>query len=174
MKFSSRRVQFTKATAFCALLSIVVLVPGRTNAQYKAEANAILQVGKKIPTLSGSDQFGRQRNVENLKGPNGLVILFFRSADWCPYCKGQLVSLQRAAARFQEKGIGLVGVSYDSLEILIRIRRRSRDLEFSTPLLLDLPKACLILVSFLWVLMVVFKRHFSRRITTRDLPGTTC
>lgn len=118
MKFLSRRVQFTKATALCALLSMVVLVPGRTNAQYKAEANAILQVGQKIPTLSGSDQFGRQRNFENLKGPNGLIILFFRSADWCPYCKGQLVSLQRAAARFQEKGIGLVGVSYDSLEIL--------------------------------------------------------
>jgi peroxiredoxin len=46
------------------------------------------------------------------------VILFYRSADWCPYCKGQLLSLQRAAQHFADKGIGLVGVSYDSQDIL--------------------------------------------------------
>lgn len=87
-------------------------------AQYKAEANAILKVGAKIPLLSGTDQFGKERNFENLKGPNGLVILFYRSADWCPYCKGQLLSLQRATPHFKEKGIGLVGISYDNPEIL--------------------------------------------------------
>jgi peroxiredoxin len=88
------------------------------NAQYKAETNAILKVGAKIPVLGGTDQFGKERDFENLKGPNGLVILFYRSDDWCPYCKGQLLSLQRATPRFNEKGIGLVGVSYDSPEIL--------------------------------------------------------
>jgi peroxiredoxin len=88
------------------------------HAQYKAEANAILKVGAKIPLLGGTDQFGKERDFENLKGPNGLVILFYRSADWCPYCKGQLLSLQRATPHFREKGIGLVGVSYDSPEIL--------------------------------------------------------
>ena len=80
-------------------------------AQYKAEDNAILKIGNKIPLLSGTDQFGGERTFENLKGPNGLVILFYRSADWCPYCKGQLLALQRATKRFKEKGIGLVGVS---------------------------------------------------------------
>jgi peroxiredoxin len=88
------------------------------HAQYKAEANAILKVGAKIPLLSGADQFGQERNFEDLKGPNGLVIFFFRSADWCPYCKGQLLSLQRATPHFKERGTGLVGVSYDSPEIL--------------------------------------------------------
>jgi len=96
----------------------VTLVPSFTRAQYKAESNAILQLGNKIPLLRGTDQFGKERDFENLRGPNGLVILFYRSADWCPYCKGQLLSLQRAAQHFMDKGIGLVGVSYDSQDIL--------------------------------------------------------
>ena len=105
--------------AAALLLALTIgVVPQTAHAQYKAESNAILKIGNKIPLLSGTDQFGKERNFENLKGPNGLVILFYRSADWCPYCKGQLLSLQRAAARFKEKGIGLVGVSYDSPEIL--------------------------------------------------------
>jgi peroxiredoxin len=103
-----------------SLLVLMTLLLSQNNAygQYKADANAILAIGNKIPSLSGTDQFGQERNFENLKGPHGLVILFFRSADWCPYCKGQLLSLQRATAHFKEKGIGLVAVSYDSPEIL--------------------------------------------------------
>ena len=106
------------ASAVLPLVLTVVLCPQAARTQYKSEANSILAIGKKIPLLSGSDQFGQERSFENLKGPNGLVILFYRSADWCPYCKGQLLSLQRATARFKERGIGLVGVSYDSQEIL--------------------------------------------------------
>jgi peroxiredoxin len=98
--------------------AVSVVCVGSAHAQYKADANSILKVGAKIPLLSGTDQFGKERDFENLKGPNGLVILFYRSADWCPYCKGQLLSLQRATPHFTEKGIGLVGVSYDSPEIL--------------------------------------------------------
>lgn len=103
-----------------SLLTFVVGVisVGTARAEYKAEANSILRVGEKIPLLSGTDQFGKDRDLVNLTGPIGLVILFYRSADWCPYCKGQLLSLQRATPHFKEKGIGLVGVSYDSPEIL--------------------------------------------------------
>src|SRR5579863_3716648 len=100
------------------ILMAVVMLQKTSYGQYKADDNATLKIGNKIPLLSGTDQFGQERNFVNLRGPNGLVILFFRSADWCPYCKGQLLSLQRATTRFKEKGIGLVGVSYDSVEIL--------------------------------------------------------
>ena len=106
------------AAASLLAIAAAAIFTSSADAQHKAEANAILQVGAKIPLLSGIDQFGKERDFENLKGPKGLVILFYRSADWCPYCKGQLLSLQRATPHFQEKGIGLVGVSYDSPEIL--------------------------------------------------------
>lgn len=38
--------------------------------------------GGAIPAFSLSDQNGQIRNFENLKGPNGLMLVFFRSADW--------------------------------------------------------------------------------------------
>ena len=39
-------------------------------------------VGEKIPPFTAADIDGNVRDFENLKGPNGLVLLFVRSADW--------------------------------------------------------------------------------------------
>ena len=41
-----------------------------------------LGVGQKAPAFSIRDQFGRTQTLDTLKGPNGTVLLFFRSADW--------------------------------------------------------------------------------------------
>jgi hypothetical protein len=32
------------------------------------------------------DQAGKPRTLPELMGKNGLVLMFFRSADWRPYC----------------------------------------------------------------------------------------
>jgi len=39
-------------------------------------------IGSKIPGLHVSDQAGRMRDFDSLRGSNGLVLLFVRSADW--------------------------------------------------------------------------------------------
>ena len=41
-----------------------------------------LAVGQKAPTFSIRDQFGKVQTLNTLKGTNGTVLLFFRSADW--------------------------------------------------------------------------------------------
>ena len=41
-----------------------------------------LAVGKKAPPFAVHDQFGRVETLATLKGRNGTVLLFFRSADW--------------------------------------------------------------------------------------------
>jgi hypothetical protein len=41
-----------------------------------------LAVGQKAPNFSARDEFGHVQSLETLKGPNGTVLLFFRSADW--------------------------------------------------------------------------------------------
>jgi hypothetical protein len=41
-----------------------------------------LAVGQKAPAFSTRDQSGRVQTLDTLKGPNGTVLLFFRSADW--------------------------------------------------------------------------------------------
>jgi len=38
--------------------------------------------GSKIPAFSLPDQTGQMRDFASLKGPKGLVLVFFRSADW--------------------------------------------------------------------------------------------
>jgi cytochrome oxidase Cu insertion factor (SCO1/SenC/PrrC family) len=39
-------------------------------------------IGSKIPLFEAVDQNGRRQTFETLRGPKGLVLLFFRSADW--------------------------------------------------------------------------------------------
>jgi hypothetical protein len=41
-----------------------------------------LVVGQKAPNFSARDEFGHLQTLETLSGPNGTVLLFFRSADW--------------------------------------------------------------------------------------------
>jgi peroxiredoxin len=77
-----------------------------------------LAVGQKAPAFSARDQLGRTQTLDTLKGANGTVLLFFRSADWWPFCKGQLVQLQSAIPRFEKQGVKLAAISYDSEEIL--------------------------------------------------------
>src|SRR5438270_7177346 len=39
-----------------------------------------LAVGKKAPAFTARDQFGRLQTLDTLKGTNGTILLFFRSA----------------------------------------------------------------------------------------------
>jgi hypothetical protein len=41
-----------------------------------------LAVGQKAPAFSIHDQFGHLQTLDTLRGTNGTVLLFFRSADW--------------------------------------------------------------------------------------------
>jgi hypothetical protein len=40
------------------------------------------RVGETIPEFSAVDQHGDRRIFAELTGPNGLLLLFHRSADW--------------------------------------------------------------------------------------------
>jgi len=39
-------------------------------------------IGAKVPDFRLPDQHGRSRSLHDLTGPNGLLLLFSRSADW--------------------------------------------------------------------------------------------
>ena len=40
------------------------------------------QVGDRVPDFSLPDQKGQIQTLESIRGPNGSLILFHRSADW--------------------------------------------------------------------------------------------
>jgi hypothetical protein len=77
---------FVLATSFAlALLCIPTRSappPTSSQAPVPGHSSSTLKVGDKIPAFRAVDQFGVERDFANLKGPNGLVMLFFRSADW--------------------------------------------------------------------------------------------
>ena len=49
-----------------------------------------------------------------MMGPNGLMLVFSRSADWCPYCKTQMIELQDRLPNLKAQGLGLAVITYDS------------------------------------------------------------
>jgi peroxiredoxin len=92
------------------------------------------QVGTRVPDFSLLDQKGQSRTLASLMGPKGLMLVFYRSADWCPYCKTQLAELQTRTADLAKNGIGLAAISYDAVSILAEFSKR-RGIAF--PLLSD-------------------------------------
>jgi peroxiredoxin len=96
------------------------------------------QVGATVPDFSLPDQHGKKWTLQSVMGPKGAMIVFYRSADWCPYCKTQLLELQEQYDTLRKEGLGLVGISYDSQDILAAF---SQQHGITFPLLSDVGSA---------------------------------
>ena len=46
------------------------------------DARTGVEIGRPIPPFQLTDQFGRRQDFNSIKGPQGAVLIFFRSADW--------------------------------------------------------------------------------------------
>lgn len=75
-------------------------------------------VGSRIPAFEAIDTQGKRQTFESLRGPKGLVLSFSRSADWCPFCKTQLVDLNSKLEEFKKQGLAVASMTYDSIELL--------------------------------------------------------
>jgi peroxiredoxin len=76
------------------------------------------QVGQQVPALSLVDQGGVTRSLSSLMGREGLMLVFSRSADWCPYCKTQMAELQTKVEDLRRSGLGVALVTYDPVGVL--------------------------------------------------------
>ena len=71
-------------------------------------------IGSKVPSIGmPQDETGRARSLDSLMGEKGMVLFFFRSAAWCPYCQLQLMDLNGGVAAFEKRGYHLAGISYE-------------------------------------------------------------
>ena len=76
-------------------------------------------IGARAPDIGNPpDQTGAPRTLQSLMGQNGLVLFFFRSADWCPFCQAQMMDLNTAVAALERRGYRMAGISFDSPQIL--------------------------------------------------------
>ncbi len=39
-------------------------------------------IGQQVPAFSADDQKGRNQTLKSVMGPKGVMLVFFRSADW--------------------------------------------------------------------------------------------
>lgn len=77
-----------------------------------------IPVGQNVPLITGVSPDNEPKTFTQLTGEKGVTLAFFRSADWCPFCKNQLKDLNNIAAELEAKGYPLVALSYDSVETL--------------------------------------------------------
>jgi len=65
------------------LLASLLLFSVQSAASERPDPQALgPKVGEVLPAFEAKDQDGRTRTFASLKGPTGLVLVFFRSADW--------------------------------------------------------------------------------------------
>ena len=99
-------------------LVAVFLVLGITTAAGAAEDFGPA-LGAKVPDIGTPlDQTGKPRPLDSVMGEKGVVLFFFRSAAWCPYCQAQLIDLNSGASDIEKRGYRLAGISYDQPEVL--------------------------------------------------------
>jgi peroxiredoxin len=94
-----------------------------------------LKIGSKAPAFKLNDQTGKERSLDDLlhEGDKTAVV-FFRSADWCPFCIKHLVQLEQGRDKLAKNHINLVGISYDSVELLDKFTKKQK---IGFPLLSD-------------------------------------
>ncbi len=73
-----------------------------------------IALGAKAPlTMPLKDSSGAPTMLAKQLGTKGMVLVLVRSANWCPYCKVQLIELNGARADIARRGYGLASLSYD-------------------------------------------------------------
>jgi len=101
------------------ILALIVAFGMIQSASANPEFDLGPAVGTKAPSLGApEDHTGKPRTLESLMGDNGLILIFYRSAAWCPFCQMQLMELNKGVSDIKKRGYNLVGLSYDAPKIL--------------------------------------------------------
>ncbi|MGJ3232000.1 MAG: peroxiredoxin family protein, partial [Oceanicaulis sp.] len=76
------------------------------SAAARAAADLGPAVGTRAPVTTFTNASGAPVSLADLSGPNGVVIYFNRSLDWCPICLRQAMEVNAAAEQFEAAGWG--------------------------------------------------------------------
>jgi peroxiredoxin len=75
-------------------------------------------VGERFPDIVLPDQHGTAINLHQVRQNRRALVVVYRSADWCPSCKAQLVELQQTLPELTRHDIVLFALSYDRVAVL--------------------------------------------------------
>ena len=122
-KSAHMKAWFASVAAFAALVLGALALPSNA---YEPVKEIGIAIGMPAPSISGTTQTGQSAAFANLRGEKGLVLVFFRSADWCPFCKQQLKDLNTIADDLDAHGFKLVALSYDSVDTLAKFAKANK------------------------------------------------
>jgi peroxiredoxin len=97
-------------------------------------------LGSRAPHFQLPDTGGCQVSLDDFKDRRALLVVFM--CNHCPYVKHILRDFLKLAREYQQKGLGVVGISANDVESypedgLEHMRRISDELEFPFPYLYD-------------------------------------
>jgi len=124
MRIPQARIMFVRAVLGVTVALGLPVYPAGQNGDAPDVRKLGPQVGSHVPAFNLVDQHGQRRSLESLIGPNGLMLVFSRSADWCPYCKTQFAELQARSGTLKKAGIGLAAITYDPIAVLADFSER--------------------------------------------------
>jgi peroxiredoxin len=75
-----------------------------------------VQVGQPAPYFELADQDGDPVSLAHYRGKHPVLLLFVRG-DWCPGCHIMLRTYEKHHERFLEKGIHVLAIGPDSVEV---------------------------------------------------------
>lgn len=91
-----------------------------------------LAVGSTAPTIELHDQHGELQSRESLS--DGALLVYFYPKDSTPGCTAQACAFRDVWSRYEELGVGVVGVSRDDVESHVRF---AEEHQLPFPLLAD-------------------------------------
>ncbi len=97
---------------------IIVLFSSNLYAKGPIPKDTGLALDSMVPEISVIDVNNDKQTIRQLSGDKGLILILFRSADWCPYCKKHLIEINKWHSKFTALGYGIAAISYDSVETL--------------------------------------------------------
>ena len=121
---------FSKSIVTAIFAFLVVFASALLKAESLKSMPTGIQVGSSVPELSAVGIDNSPVDLNSLYGDKGLVLVFFRSADWCPFCKKHLIEINQWIDKIKQQGYQVAAISYDSPEVLKQFKNES-DINFT-------------------------------------------
>lgn len=93
-----------------------------------------LKVGDEAPDFTLASSTGGDLTLSELRKNGPVVLVFVRSANWCPHCRRQLQGLEADRVAIEATGAQLIALSYDDAATQAQAAAK---LELHYPLLAD-------------------------------------
>lgn len=115
-----------------AILALVILAGGLAIGNALFNKERIPRAGDRAPQFKVADLDGTRRSLNDW-ADKPLVLNFW--GTFCPPCKEEMPALQRQAAKWAERGVGVVGMNLG--EDAVTVRDFVRQLGIQFPIYLD-------------------------------------